>query len=132
MDQYSFGGSRWLRIRSRIVSSFVWSGCGVSRFFVWMARRVNGISIQLSHRVKRLKEQAEPTTIHIYKVVPLDKWTMRIEFTVDRKERRCVHLQSMTSTYAETFASYKRGEEVGINDRHYYSVAGMQSEWKKM
>jgi hypothetical protein len=132
MDQYSFGGSRRLRIRSRIIASFVWSGCGISRFFVWMARRVNGISIQLSHRVKRLKEQAEPTTIHINKVVPLDKWTMRIEFTVDRKERRCMHLQSMTPTYAETFASYKRGEEVGINDRHYYSVAGMQSEWKKM
>jgi hypothetical protein len=38
----------------------------------------------------------------------------------------------MTSTYAETFASYKRGEEVEIIDRHYYSVAGMQSQWKKM
>jgi len=132
MDQYSFGGSRWKRIRSRIVASFVWSGCGASRFFMWLARRVNGISIQLSQRVKRLKEQSEPTVLHINKVVPLDKWSLRVEFTVDRKERYCVHLQSMTPTYAETFISYKRGEEVEIIDRHYYSVAGMQSTWKKM
>ena len=132
MDQFSFGGSRWLRIRSRIIASFVWSGCGISRFFVWMARRMNNISIRLSHRVEHLREEAEPTIIHVNKVVPLDKWTMRVDFMVDRKERYCIHLYSMEPIYAETFASYKRGEKVEIVDRYYFSVAGMQSEWKKM
>mgnify|MGYP001601902034 CR=1 FL=1 len=132
MNQYSFNGNRWLRIYSRIIASFVWIGRSIIRFFMWLARRMHSINLQLSQKVKWLMEQAEPTTIHINKIVPLDKWTMRIEFTVNRKERHCIHLQSMTPIYAETFTSYKRGEEVKIVDRHYYSVAGMYPEWKKM
>ena len=132
MDKYTFGGSRWIKFRSRIVGTFVWSGCSVSRFFVWIARRVNKLSVRWARRSAALRERAEPTTIHISKIVPLDKWTMRIEFTVDRKERWCLHLHSMLPIYTETFASYKRGEEVEIEDVHYYSVSGQRNEWKKM
>lgn len=132
MDKYTFGGNRWAKLRSNIVGAFVWSGCGVSRFCIWLSRRVNTLSVRLARKSAALRSAAEPTTIHISKIVPLDKWTMRIEFMADRKDRYCVHLFSKSPRYGEMFASYKRGDAVEVEDIHYYSVAGMHTEWKKM
>jgi hypothetical protein len=132
MDQYSFGGSRWMRIRSRIIASFVWSGCGISRFFIAVARWINSTTVRLRVRANRLLKESEPITVHITRIVPLDRWTLRIEFTVDRKTKYCMHQDSLNGGYAETFAKFKRGEEIQIIEAHYHMVATDQEEWKKM
>ena len=132
MNEYRFGGSRFKRIRSRVLTSIVFSGCGLSRFFIRVARWVNYGAISLRVRADRLLQEAEPITIHITRLVPLDRWTLRIEFTVDRKTKHCTHIESDTGGYAESFARFKRGDEIQIIEAHYHMVTGTVDEWKKM
>lgn len=132
MQEYKFGGSVSKRIKSRLINSIVFSGCGVSRMFIGIARWVNSTTVRLRARAERLKREAEPITIHVTRIIPLDRWTMRIEFTVDRKTRYCMHQNSLPGGYADIFAKFKRGEEVEIIDAHYHMIATSKGEWKKM
>lgn len=132
MQEYRFGGSRFKKVLSEILGSVVWSGCGMSRFFIAVARWINSTTVKLRVRANRLLKESEPITVHITRIVPLDRWTLRIEFTVDRKTKYCMHQDSSNGGYAETFAKFKRGEEIQIIEAHYHMVAMDQEEWKKM
>jgi len=132
MNEYRFGGSRFKRMIGRMIGSIAWSGCGMSRFFVRAARLVNSTAVWLRIRANRLMKESEPITIHITRIVPLDRWTLRIEFTVDRKIKYCMHQDSSNGGYADTFAKFKRGEEIQVIEAHYHMVATDQEEWKKM
>lgn len=132
MNEYRFGGSVFKRVQARLLKSIVFSGCGMSRFFIAVARLVNHVAIRLRIRANQLLKESEPITIHITRIVPLDRWTLRIEFTADRKTKYCMHQDSPNGGYAETFAKFKRGEEIQIIEAHYHMVATDQEEWKKM
>ena len=132
MNEYRFGGSRFKRIIGRLIGSIAWSGCGVSQFFVKAARWANSIAVWLRIRANQLVKESAPITIHITRIVPLDRWTLRIEFTAVRKTKYCMHQDSPNGGYAETFAKFKRGEEIQIIEAHYHMVATDQEEWKKM
>lgn len=132
MQEYRFGGSRFKKFSSKMLGSVVWSGCGMSRFFIAIARWINSTTVRLRVRANRLLKESEPITVHITRIVPLDRWTLRIEFTVDRKTKYCMHQDSPNGGYAETFAKFKRGEEIQIIEAHYHMVATDQEEWKKM
>ena len=132
MNEYLFGGSRFKRMISRFIGSIAWSGCGMSRFFIAVARWINSSTVWLRIRANQLLKESEPITIHITRIVPLDRWTLRIQFTADRKTKYCMHQDSPNGGYAETFAKFKRGEEIQIIEAHYHMVATDQEEWKKM
>ena len=132
MDQYSFGGSRFKKIISRFVSSIAWSSCGISRFFVRVARRINSKTVWLRVHAKQLLKESEPITIHITRIVPLDRWTLRIEFTADRKTKYCIHHDSPRGGYSEAFINFKRGDEIDIIEAHYMMVSASVNDWKKM
>lgn len=132
MQEYKFGGSRLKRLISKTLGGVAFSGCGISRLFVRIAKSTNKANVWLRIRADRLLKESEPITIHVIRIVPLDRWTLRIEFTVDRKTRYCIHHDSPTGGYAETFAKFKRGEEIQIIEAHYHMVASNKDEWKKM
>lgn len=132
MNHYTFGGSRFKKLWSHAYDLITTSGCGISRLFISLAKGSHRLSLRWRNRAKRIRMASEPTTIHITRIVPLDRWTLRIEFTENRKTKYCVHLESLEGKYAEMFANFKRGEEIAIADVHYYSVAGLQAMWKRM
>lgn len=132
MTEYQFGGSRTKKIiagaytlASRII-------CSISRFWIRIAKWFNRIMVSARIRADLLKRDSEPIVIHISRVIPLDRWNIRIEFTENRKTRYCIHLDSDEGGYAELFASFKRGDEVPIIEAYYYAIAAMRKEWRKI
>ena len=132
MNEYRFGGSRFKRIIGRLIGSIAWSGCGVSQFFVKAARWANSTAVWLRIRANQLVKESAPITIHITRIVPLDRWTLRIEFTVDRKTKYCVHHNSAIGGYGDLFAKFKRSDEIQTIEAHYHMVSNNISKWKKI
>lgn len=132
MHEYHFGGNRFKKITSRFISLIVRISCVFSSFFVRIARRTNSIGQRLRIRAKQLLQESEPITIHITRIIPLDRWTLRIEFYVNSKTKYCIHHDSPSGGYFEAFTNFKRGDEVDIIEAHYMMVSANVDEWKKM
>lgn len=132
MDSYTFGRNYRLKFVSNIF-------CSIANTL----RYIRGKTLRLMQLIRKfensirtyclsLQARAEPVTIHIMRVVPLDRFTIRIEFTVNRRTRCAYHIFSDTGSYADLFASFKRGDDVEITDELYYVVRDARSEWKQL
>jgi len=132
MQQYHFGGSRLKKLTGHFINFIARSSNGTAWLFVRIAKWINFSTVQLRIRANQLSAESEPITIHIARIVPLDKWTLRIEFTVNRKIKYCMHHNSPIGGYAGIFANFKRKMDIEIIDAHYYMVAAAQKEWKQV
>lgn len=132
MHEYRFGGNRFKKIISRFISLISWISCGISMKTVRFAKRINSASVWLRIRAKQLLQDSEPTTIHITRIVPLDRWTLRIEFYANGKTKYCIHHDSPIGGYFEAFTNFKRGDDIDIIEAHYMMVSASVNEWKKM
>ena len=132
MTEYQFGGSRTKRFVAGAYESASRIICSIARFWIRVARWFNRIMVLARVKADLVKRDSEPIVIHISRIVPLDRWNIRIEFTENRKTRYCIHLESANGGYAELFASFKRGEEVSIIEAYYYAIAAMRKEWRKI
>ena len=72
-----------------------------------------------------MRSLSEPITIHITRIVPLDKWSARIEFTVNRKNKKCLHIYSDSGDYSDIFAEHKRGGKIDPTEAFYFMVSGL-------
>jgi hypothetical protein len=132
MGSYKFGGSKIKKFNSDFISGLSKMLCKFKYVTLWVTKKINWVSIDMKHRAQKMNEDSKPITIHITRIVPLDKWSARIEFTINRKEKFCLHTYSDNGDYQDMFASYKRGVEVEIIEAHYFMVSSLRKNWKKM
>lgn len=132
MDAYKFGGSKLKKINSNFIGGISKGLCKIKFITVWIAKKINWISVDMKRKSEQMRDAAEPITVHINRIVPLDKWSARIEFTVNRKDKYCLHTYNDTAEYQDIFASYKRGIEVEIIEAHYFMVSSLRKHWKKL
>jgi hypothetical protein len=75
----------------------------------------------------------EGITLHITKVVPLDPFILKIEFTVNRRDTYCYHIESPENTYAEMLTKHKREEDYSdLLDMQqlYATIRFTEANWK--
>lgn len=132
MESYKFGGSKIKKISSTAISCISKCLCKIKFIFIWVAKKVNRVSIAMKHKAEHIRSLSEPITIHITRIVPLDKWSTRIEFTVNRKDKKCLHIYSDSGDYSDIFAEYKRGGKVEPTEAFYFMVSGLINNWKQM
>lgn len=132
MESYKFGGNRIKRFASRLLSMASKGICGVNGVYLWVAKKLNKVSVKVDALSFRLKKESSPKVIHITRIVPLDKWSTRIEFTVNRRDKNCLHIYSESGDYSDIFAEYKRGNNVEPTEAFYFMVSGLIKNWKQM
>lgn len=133
MESYKFGGSKITKFKSKLISSFnKYVICSTYKVLLWTVRKLHTMYIKISSYSAFLLKKSAPLTIHINRIVPIDKFIIRIEFTVDRKSKYCIHLESLDGSYSKQFADFKRGEVIEPIEAHYFIISSQRKKWKRL
>lgn len=132
MDSYKFGGSKLKRFNASILMRTSTFLCGIKKMYIWLARKINKVSICIKKLSIRLSKESDPMTVHITRIIPLDRWYIRIEFTVNRSEKKCLHIYSDSGEYSDVFLEYKRGGNIEPTEAYYFMISGLIKNWKKI
>lgn len=132
MDSYTFGGSKIKRFKAIMFRlsyiTLLKTKTIALSLYIWL-KAMSNKSLRKSMGLYR---DSEKKTIHVSRIIPLDKWYIRVEFIVDRFDKRCVHLYSESGSYNDFLMAYKKGDEVSMPiDNILIAIAGMEGSWKK-
>lgn len=94
-------------------------------------RNAKNLEEKLSNKIEKFSSDNKGLTLHLLKVVPLDSYVLRLEFSVNRKKTYWIHIISNDGSYKDIFSKYKRNEEFEIDSQQLYMhIRFSESDWK--